>query len=88
MNNYKKFTNRKCEYFPCHNRIDKNRFNCLFCYCPAYAIEDCPGVKAGYGTIMEDGMKDCSKCFLPHKPENYEMFSAILYKHIKENGWK
>ena len=32
------FTNRECEFFPCHAGIDPDEFNCLFCYCPLYAL--------------------------------------------------
>ena len=33
------FSNSKCEYFPCHSTNDPENFNCLFCYCPLYALE-------------------------------------------------
>ena len=35
------FENRECRYFPCHEGQDP--FNCLFCYCPFYLEEHCPG---------------------------------------------
>ena len=36
------FANRECEYFPCHKGADPENFNCLFCYCPLYALgEEC-----------------------------------------------
>ncbi|MBR0398153.1 MAG: metal-binding protein [Eubacterium sp.] len=35
------FENRECRYFPCHK--DQEPFNCLFCYCPFYLKEKCPG---------------------------------------------
>ncbi len=38
--NYSFFQHRKCEYFPCHPIGDENDFNCLFCYCPLYALGD------------------------------------------------
>ena len=60
------FANTACAYYPCHKGIEE--INCLFCYCPLYALGD----KCGGGfTYTEDGIKDCSKCLLPHKPENY-----------------
>lgn len=35
------FENRECRYFPCHE--GQEPFNCLFCYCPFYLEERCPG---------------------------------------------
>ena len=35
---YSFFQNRECEYFPCHKDADPETFNCLFCYCPLYAL--------------------------------------------------
>ena len=32
------FQNRACEYFPCHEGVAPEDFNCLFCYCPLYAL--------------------------------------------------
>ena len=37
-NSYSYFCNRDCEYFPCHEGADPEHFNCLFCYCPLYAL--------------------------------------------------
>lgn len=61
--NYKGFTNKECEFFPCHNGI-KNDFNCLFCYCPLAWLE-CPG---NYEVIETSSVKrkDCMQCVLPH----------------------
>jgi len=68
MANYEFFQNRHCEYFPCHNCTDPDDFNCLFCYCPLYAL----GEKCGGGfSYTEDGIKDCSGCMIPHRRENY-----------------
>lgn len=35
---YAYFSNRECEYFPCHKGADPENFNCLFCYCPLYVL--------------------------------------------------
>lgn len=35
------FENRECRYFPCHE--GQEPLNCLFCYCPFYLKEKCPG---------------------------------------------
>ncbi len=62
------FCNRDCEYFPCHAIEGDEDFNCLFCFCPLYAMTDCGG-KYGY---TETGIKDCSACLLPHRPGSYD----------------
>ncbi len=65
---YAYFRHEKCEFFPCHTGVAKEDFNCLFCYCPLYALGD----KCGGGfTYTQDGMKDCSACTVPHRRENY-----------------
>ena len=62
------FQNRECEYFPCHDG-PADRFNCLFCYCPLYAL----GRKCGGGfRYLENGVKDCSGCLIPHSPGGYD----------------
>lgn len=67
--NYKFFSHKECEYFPCHKVKDTESFNCLFCYCPLYAL----GNKCGGNFRYNDrGIKDCTGCILPHKKENYE----------------
>ncbi|WP_337936887.1 cysteine-rich small domain-containing protein, partial [Acidaminococcus fermentans] len=40
---YKFFAHRQCEFFPCHQGADPERFNCLFCFCPLYLVPDCGG---------------------------------------------
>ena len=40
-NSSKFFANKDCEYYPCHKM--EGDLNCLFCYCPLYHLEDCPG---------------------------------------------
>ena len=69
MEHYKFNQNRKCEFFPCHKGIKDGDFNCLFCYCPLYALGDKCG---GNFTYLENGIKDCSNCLVPHRKENYE----------------
>ena len=65
---YSFFSNRECEYFPCHKGIAPEEFNCLFCYCPLYALGDKCG---GSFRISKSGVKDCSGCTVPHRKENY-----------------
>ena len=69
MEHYKFSQNRKCEFFPCHRGVKEENFNCLFCYCPLYALGDKCGGNFRY---LENGIKDCSNCFVPHRRENYD----------------
>ena len=77
MNNSARFfANKDCEHYPCHKGIEE--MNCLFCYCPQYTREKCPG---NYVMLEEtDGeiVKDCSSCLFPHLPENYDKIIDIL----------
>lgn len=69
MEHYKFCQNRECEYFPCHKGLREDEFNCLFCYCPLYALGDRCGGNFAY---LESGIKDCSNCLIPHRRENYD----------------
>lgn len=69
QNYYRFFSHEKCEYFPCHPGAEPERFNCLFCYCPLYALGDKCGGKFSYTSA---GIKDCTNCLLPHQPEGYD----------------
>lgn len=82
-NSYKFFQNNSCEYYPCHNGI-KN-INCMFCFCPLYKMEDCPG-NYNYLLINGNKVKDCSSCLFPHEPDNYNKIMQILYSNINEKG--
>ena len=59
--------NLQCEYFPCHKVSDIKNFNCLFCFCPLYHIDDC----GGSFTYTKNGIKNCQDCIIPHQKENY-----------------
>jgi len=63
--NYSFFENKDCEYYPCHPTL--NEINCLFCYCPLYKNEFCPG-NCSYA---DNGIKECNGCNFPHIKENY-----------------
>ena len=78
--NYKFFSNTKCEYFPCHKTNDPENFNCLFCYCPLYALKDKCGGNFRY---TEKGIKDCTNCTLPHHRKNYDYIIG-KFKEIVE----
>lgn len=77
---YSFFSHKECEYFPCHKTNDPENFNCLFCYCPLYALGDRCGGNFRY---TEKGVKDCTNCLLPHKRENYGYVTG-KYQEIKE----
>ena len=69
MNSFKYFENRECKYYPCHEMGEKGGVNCLFCYCPLYAL----GTKCGGNyKITDNGVKDCSGCMFPHVKGNYD----------------
>ena len=76
-NSYRFFANRDCKYYPCHEGLED--FNCLFCYCPFYLRERCPGepvfLKKG-----EKIIKDCSQCTYPHRPESYDVIMEWIKK--------
>ncbi|EMG35768.1 putative protein containing a Zn-finger-like domain containing protein [Desulfocurvibacter africanus PCS] len=67
-NSHRFFRNAECKYFPCHKVDDDSEFNCLFCFCPLY----CLGQACGGDFVMRGGVKDCSKCLVPHRPEGYD----------------
>ena len=61
-NTYNFFQNKECEWFPCHSTLNKENFNCLFCFCPLYYIKEC----GGNYTLINNKIKDCSLCTTPH----------------------
>lgn len=76
-NSHKFFNNKDCKYFPCHTQINKEEFNCLFCYCPLYFIKKCGG-NYSYIDIGTKKIKDCSACLVPHKKDSWEHIVAVL----------
>lgn len=81
-NSFRFFENRDCKYFPCHQGLED--FNCLFCYCPFYLQDSCPGTPAVI--THEDGtvIRDCSDCVWPHRPENYSEIIKLLSKACRK----
>lgn len=69
------FENKECEYYPCHKGMDE--INCLFCYCPMYRLNNCPG-SPEYKEKDGKTIKVCTNCTFPHKRENYETIVGIL----------
>lgn len=82
------FQNRDCPYFPCH-QLGEEAFNCLFCYCPLYALGPVCG---GKFTILPSGVKDCSGCVFPHIRGNYprivEKTGELVRRMAKEQKEK
>ena len=56
-----------------------SEINCLFCYCPMYRLERCPG-QPDYMEVDGKVIKECTNCTFPHIPENYEKVIKILEK--------
>lgn len=75
---YKFFQNRACIYFPCHEGVREEDFNCLFCYCPLYFMEDCGGNFEDKG-----GIKSCMACPLPHIPKNYDYVNKKIVEELE-----
>ena len=67
------FAHKDCEYYPCHPVPEGMEFNCLFCYCPLYALGDQCG---GAFRYTDQGRKDCTRCTFPHRRENYGKVNA------------
>ncbi|MCD7725594.1 MAG: cysteine-rich small domain-containing protein [Clostridiales bacterium] len=71
------FSNKDCAYYPCHQVENQEDFNCLFCYCPLYALGERCGGNFRY---TDRGIKDCTDCTLPHAAGGYEH----IMSHIQE----
>lgn len=71
---YKYFQNNKCEFFPCHEMNATENFNCLFCFCPLYALKD----KCGGNFKYTKDIKDCSNCNIPHGKNGYEFIMSKM----------
>jgi len=74
------FSNDKCKYFVCHGEIDKEKFSCIFCFCPLYPYQDCLGTP-----FYKNGMKDCSKCIYPHLEKNYQNIIEFIFRKIQQS---
>ena len=83
--NYKFFQHKDCEYFPCHDGVAAEDFNCLFCYCPLYFL----GAECGGDfSYTKKGVKNCMGCSRPHRRENYEVIIGRLKDAMKLAGQK
>lgn len=77
---YRFYTNHDCKYLPCHKTDDVENFNCLFCYCPLYMLEE----ECGGNFEIKNGVKDCTNCLIPHKPKGYDYINQKLGEYITE----
>lgn len=79
------FCNRDCEYFPCHDTAAPERFNCKFCYCPLYHSMEC----GGNFRILGNGVKDCSRCMIPHRPDAqyYILERMVEFRKRRLSRW-
>ena len=75
------FANTDCKYYPCHKGIKE--MNCLFCYCPFFLSDKCPG-KPNYIERDDYTIKDCSGCLYPHRPANYDRMMDQIGKVIRK----
>ncbi len=73
------FRNTACRYFPCHQGVAPEEFNCLFCYCPLYFLKDCGGTPD-----MSRGIKDCTPCVKPHAAGGYDRVLARLKREFEK----
>jgi len=71
------FVNTACEHYPCHSAEEDEWASCLFCFCPLYLI-DCPGDFSR----LPAGMKDCSRCMLPHRADGREIILREIRKQL------
>ena len=73
--------NKSCEYFPCHAGVDLDKFSCLFCYCPLYALgKEC----GGNFRYIAGGIKDCSECLVPHSKGGYDYVTGNFMKIVEK----
>lgn len=74
------FENRACAYYPCHRDIEQ--INCMFCYCPMYGMEHCPGTPE-YKETNGRKLKICTNCTYPHQAEHYDAIMKVLTHRLK-----
>ena len=78
--NFKFNQNKKCEYFPCHKGVKEEDFNCLFCFCPLYMLGD----KCGGNYIINNDIKDCTNCTIPHSNGGYDYIMTKMEEVVKK----
>ena len=77
--NYKCFSHRDCEFYPCHRNADPGPFQLPFLLLSLYFLgREC----GGEYRLLDNGVKDCSDCLFPHRPENYDAVVQKLQQKI------
>ena len=76
------FENRDCKYFLCHEGMEGQPFNCLFCYCPMNPYEDCLGHPVYREMKNGRNIKVCTGCTFPHQAENYDKIMDFLREKL------
>ena len=79
-NSFCYYQNTSCGYFPCHKVENDEDFNCMFCYCPLYALGDKCGGNFRY---IEMGIKDCSQCLIPHSENGYQYINSKFFEIVE-----
>ena len=79
-NSFCYYKNTSCGYFPCHKVENDEDFNCMFCYCPLYALGDKCGGNFRY---IEMGIKDCSQCLNPHSENGYQYINSKFFEIVE-----
>lgn len=74
---YAFFAHKQCEYYPCHKMPDDEEINCLFCFCPLYALGTACGGNYRY---LDGNVKDCSACIVPHVQDGYSVVMRMFPK--------
>ena len=82
------FQHTDCEYFPCHDGVPAERFNCMLCYCPMYALGSACG---GNFVLSRRGVKNCKDCSIPHDGDSgvrlvKERFKELANLAARESG--
>ena len=67
---YAFFQNRDCEYFPCHETKHPEDFNCLFCYCPLYALGRDKGLLRLSVPAPEGKLRPCDRPLYGNRQKN------------------
>ena len=75
-NSHRFFRNIDCRYFPCHQVSDETSFNCLFLFLSAISGRR---LRRTF-KMTAKGIKDCTDCKIPHRPEGYD----YIIKKLKE----
>lgn len=73
------FQNTLCKHFPCHKDVPVESFNCMFCFCPLYWMDDCCGTPLK----SKSGLKSCISCSFPHHPESYDLILLRIKTELK-----